>query len=90
MLDELTRLSSLEMGMQRKTELLGSLKMELVELLKGQREKDLQYVEMEEALHQVAGEKSANEDAMQAKVCVCVCVCVRACVRVYVHVCACV
>ena len=87
MLDELMRLSSIEMGMQRKTQLLGSLKMELVQLLKGQREKDLRYVEMEEALHQVAGEKSASENAMQSKVCVCVCACVCACVCVCVCVC---
>ena len=72
MLDELTRLSSLEMGLQRKTELLSTLKLELVRLLGGQKEKDLRYVEMEEELHQVAGEKHATENAMQAKVCVCI------------------
>lgn len=72
MLDELSRLSSLEMGLQRKTELMSTLKLELVQLLEGQREKDLRYVEMEEQLQQVSGEKGATEDAMQTKVCVCV------------------
>ena len=55
------------MELQKKSEIMNNLKLELVQLLQNQREKDLRYVEMEESLDTARMNKSI-EDHLQIKV----------------------
>jgi chromosome segregation ATPase len=67
LLDDLTTLSAAEIELQKKTEILNNLKVELIQLLQNQREKDLRYVEMEETLDKAELNRSL-EDHLQLKV----------------------
>ena len=68
-LEELTHMSSLELDLQRKTKLLGDLKIEMMQLLDEQREKDFDFVKMEEALQMATSQMDHMKGELQNKVC---------------------
>ena len=62
-------MSSLELDLQRKTKLLGDLKIEMMQLLDEQREKDFDFVKMEEALQMATSQMDHMKGELQNKVC---------------------